>query len=166
METLPGPDAAERSRCPGELPAAPFCEVAAPWTGIADDAFVTAAHLERAVTGAVQADPPADAAAASDDPLQGMRIVTYAAYDVPPDDPAGVHGYLAHALETCTKARRVNVAGTTALVGATSSTYGAPSAQIALVERGPRLLWVVTDGGGWKAGQRDRALAAVARHLL
>ncbi len=164
-ETLPGPDAAERSRCPGELPEEPFCEVAAPWTGMADTTFVTAARLRRAVTGQLQADPPGSATAAPDAPPTGMRIVSYAVYDVPADDPAGAQGYLSHALQTCGKARRVSLAGTTALVGTVSSTIG-PPARVALLERGSRLLWVVTEGEGWKAGQRERAVTAVARHLL
>ncbi|MEO7447913.1 MAG: hypothetical protein ABI336_06525 [Humibacillus sp.] len=165
-EVVPGPDAADPSRCPGELPPQAFCEVAVPWTGMSDDTLITAGRLHRAVAGSLESGPGQAEGAAPADAVKGVRRVLYEIYDLPSGDPAGVNAYLDRAVRTCAKARPVSVAGTPALVGKTRSDSGAPSAQIVLLNRGSRLLWVVLDGDGWKGGQREHALGALVRHLL
>ena len=165
-EVVPGPDAIDASRCPGELPPQAFCEVAVPWAGMSDDTFVTAGRLQRAVGGSLESGPGLAEGAAPADAVKGLRSVLYEIYDLPPADPAGVSDYLDQGMRTCAKARPVSVAGAPALVGTTRSDVGAPSAQIVLLHRGSRLIWVVLDGDGWKRGQREHALGALVRHLL
>jgi hypothetical protein len=50
-EVVPGPEAADRARCPGELPAEPDCTGLVPWTGLLADAFVPASRARRLVEG-------------------------------------------------------------------------------------------------------------------
>jgi hypothetical protein len=165
-EVVPGPDAADPSRCPSELRPDPFCEVAAPWTGMSDDSFVTAGRLERAVAGSFDSVPPQPDGADPAAGVKGLREVLYQIYDLAPGDPGKVHEYLDRAVRLCAQARDVTVAETAALVGAIPSQTGEGSAQIVLLHRGARLVWVVLDGDGWRAGQDERALAVLVHHLL
>ncbi len=86
--------------------------------------------------------------------------------------PRGAGAYLDRSFRTCAKARPTPVTGlgsldgVTALVGTARSEYRAQSAELVLLRRGTRLAWAVLDGGGWRKGQREDAVRALAAHLL
>jgi hypothetical protein len=165
-ETVPGPDAADRTRCPGELPAAPRCEGLVPWTGLLPDAFVPASGARRLVEGYLLTMPKQAGNQAPPESSAGTKVVTFSLVDLVAGDPAGLADDLDVAFAACAKARPSTVAGVRALVGTVRSEYGAGTAEVVLLRRGTHLVWASLDGSGWKQGEQQRAVAALVARLL
>jgi hypothetical protein len=165
-EVVPGPDAADRARCPGELPSEPHCDGLVPWTGLLPDAFITASRARRLVEGYLLTMPKQAGNQAPPESSAGTKVVTFSLLDLVGDDPAGLVGYLDAAFRTCAKAVPSAVAGAGALVGTVPSEYGAGSAEVVLLRRDDHVVWASLDGSGWKQGEQQRALAGLAARLL
>jgi len=165
-ETVPGPDAADPTRCPGELPSEPQCDGLVPWTGLLPDAFVPASRARRLVEGYLLTMPKQAGNQAPPESSAGTKVVTFSLVDLAGGDPAGLVDYLDVAFATCAKATETTVAGAPALVGTVPSEYGAGSAAVVLLRRGSHLVWVTLDGSGWRQGEQQRALAVLVSRLL
>ncbi|TQN46180.1 hypothetical protein FHX52_2886 [Humibacillus xanthopallidus] len=171
-EVVPGRDAADPARCPGELPTSPFCDEMLPWTGLLFDAFVTASGARRVVDGYLLAMPHGSNPDAPPEQTPGTRVVTYRLLDLAAGDPKGAAAFLDRSFRSCAGARPATSsevpgpAGVKALIGTARSDYRAPAAQLVLLRRGSHLVWAVLDGGGWKTGERAHAVQVLAAHLL
>ncbi|MEO7751792.1 MAG: hypothetical protein ABIS35_00110 [Terracoccus sp.] len=165
-EVLPGPDAADPRRCPGELPPEPLCDEAVPWSGLDYDAFLTASGARRAVSGYLLTAPPQAGNEAPPESSPGTRVVTYQLLDLVAGDPGGVVVHLERALRACADARPSTVTGADALIGTTRSDHGAGSSQVVLLRRGTHVVWAQLDGSGWEKGQREHALRVLVARLL
>ncbi|MFM6851217.1 MAG: hypothetical protein ACKOVB_19175 [Terrabacter sp.] len=165
-EVVPGADAADRAKCPGELPTEPRCEGLVPWTGLSADAFVAASGARRLVQGYLLTMPKLAGNQAPPESSAGTKAVTFSLVDLAAGDPAGFVAYLEGAFADCASPTRSTVAGAAALVGTVRSEYGAGTAQVVLLHRGSHVVWASIDGSGWKAGEQRRALAVLVQHLL
>lgn len=165
-EVVPGADATDRARCPGELPADPLCGGLVPWTGLLPDAFVVASGARRLVQGYLLTMPRLAGNQAPPESSAGTKAVTFALVDLAAGDPAGLFQYLHAAFGACAGAKPAAVAGVAALVGTVRSQYGAGSAEVVLLRRGDHVVWASLDGSGWKAGEQRRALAVLVARLL
>jgi hypothetical protein len=165
-EVVPGPDAADRSRCPGALPSEPLCEGLVPWTGLQTDAFVTASRARRLVEGYLLTMPKQAGNQAPPESSAGTKVVTFGLLDLDAGDPAGLVDHLDVAFRACAKATPSTVAGAGALLGTVPSEYGAGSAEAVLLRRDDHVVWATLDGSGWKQGEQQRALAVLAARLL
>lgn len=165
-ETVPGPDAADRTRCPGELPSGPHCDGLVPWTDLLPDAFVPASGARRLVGGYLLTMPKQAGNQAPPESSAGTKVVTFTLADLVAGDPGGLVDYLDVAFRVCAKATSSTVAGVGALVGMVRSEYGAGSAEVVLLRRGTHLVWAALDGSGWEPGEQQRALAVLVARLL
>ena len=165
-EVVPGPDAADRARCPGELPSEPLCAGLVPWTGLQAHAFVTASRARRLVEDYLLTMPKQAGNQAPPESSAGTKVVTFGLVDLVAGDPAGLVDHLAVAFRACAKATSGTVAGVGALVGTVHSEYGAGSAEVVLLRRGTHVVWATLDGSGWKQGEQQRALAVLVARLL
>jgi hypothetical protein len=165
-ETVPGPDATDRTRCPGELPSAPHCDGLVPWTDLLPDGFVPASGARRLVEGYLLTMPKQAGNQAPPESSAGTKVVTFSLVDLAAGDPGGLVGYLDGAFRACAKATPSTVAGVGALVGTVRSEYGAGSAEVVLLRRGTHLVWAALDGSGWEKGEQQRALAVLVARLL
>ncbi|GGN00177.1 hypothetical protein GCM10009721_29130 [Terrabacter tumescens] len=165
-ETVPGPDAADRTRCPGELPAEPHCDGLVPWTDLLPDEFVPASGARRIVGGYLLTMPKQAGNQAPPESSAGTKVVTFSLVDLVAGDPGGLVDHLDVAFRACAKATPSTVAGVGALVGTVRSEYGAGSAEVVLLRRGPHLVWAALDGSGWEKGEQQRALAVLVARLL
>ena len=165
-ETVPGPDATDRSRCPGDLPSEPHCDGLVPWTGLLPDAFVPASGARRLVGGYLLTMPKQAGNQAPPESSAGTKVVTFNLVDLAAGDPGGLVDYLDVAFRACAKATPSTVAGVGALVGTVRSEYGAGSAEVVLLRRGTHLVWAALDGSGWEQGEQQRALAVLVARLL
>lgn len=165
-EAVPGPDAADRTRCPGRLPSEPRCEGLVPWTGLTPDAFVPASGARRLVGGYLLTMPKQAGNQAPPESSAGTKAVTFGLVDLVAGDPAGFVDYLDAAFTACARATRSTVAGVDALLGTVPSDYGAGSAEVVLLRRGTHLVWAALDGSGWVKGEQQRAVAVLVARLL
>lgn len=165
-EVVPGPDAADRNRCPGQLPSQPHCDGLVPWTDLLPDAFVPASGARRLVGGYLLTMPKQAGNQAPPESSAGTKVVTFTLVDLAAGDPGGLVDYLDHAFTACAKARPSTVAGARALVGTVRSEYGAGSAEVVLLRRGSHLVWAELDGSGWERGEQERAIAVLVARLL
>ncbi len=165
-EAVPGPDAADRTRCPGELPSRPQCDALVPWTGLLADAFVPASGVRRLVEGYLLTMPKQAGNQAPPESSAGTKVVTFSLVDLAAGDPRGLVAYLDAAFTTCAKASPSRVAGVAARIGTVPSEYGAGSAEVVLLRRGPHLVWATLDGSGWHPGEQQKALAVLVARLL
>jgi hypothetical protein len=165
-ETVPGADTGDPARCPGELPSDPLCDQPLPWAGLLDDGFLAASGARRIVDGYLLSMPKGAASDAPPENTPGARMVTYRLLDLAPDDPKAVGAYLDRAFRVCAEARRSTIEGVVAVVGTGPSETHAASARVALLRRGPHLVWAVLDGTGWKEGEQQRVLQTLAAHVL
>ncbi|GAB3872501.1 hypothetical protein [Terrabacter terrigena] len=165
-EVVPGADAADRARCPGELPSEPRCDGLVPWTGLLPDELVPASRARRVVQGYLLTMPKQAGNQAPPESSAGTKVVTFSLVDLAAGDPAGLTGYLRVAFEACAKATSSTVAGVAALVGTVPSEYGAGSAEVVLLRRGSHVVWASLDGSGWKAGEQRQALVVLVGRLL
>ena len=165
-EVVPGPDAADRTKCAGALPAAALCEGLVPWTGVLPDALVPASGARRLVQGYLLTMPRLAGNQAPPESSAGTKAVTFALVDLRAGDPAGFVAYLDAAFTTCARATQSTVAGVPALVGTVRSEYGAGSARVVLLRRGDHVVWASLDGSGWKGGEQQRALTVLVARLL
>lgn len=165
-EVVPGADAADRARCPGELPTEPRCDGLVPWTGLLPDGFVTASGARRLVQGYLLTMPKQAGNQAPPESSAGTKAVTYGLVDLAADDPAGLLDHLEAGFAVCAKATSRTVAGQNALVGTVRSEYGAGTAEVVLLHAGTHVVWASLDGSGWKAGEQQRALTVLAGRLL
>ena len=133
---MPGPDAADRARCPGELPSEPLCAGLVPWTGLQAHAFVTASRARRLVEDYLLTMPKQAGNQAPPESSAGTKVVTFGLVDLVAGDPAGLVDHLGVAFRACAKATSGTVAGVGALVGTVPSEYGAGSAEVVLLRRG------------------------------
>ncbi len=165
-EVVPGPDAADPRRCPGELPPEPLCDAAVPWSGLDYDAFLTASGARRAVAGYLLTMPPQAGNEAPPESSPGTRVVTYQLLDLVAADPGGVVDFLERAFRVCAGARPSTVAGAEALVGTARSDHGAGSSQVVLLRSGAHVVWAQLDGSGWEKGPREHALRVLVDRLF
>ncbi|GAA2480518.1 hypothetical protein GCM10009858_17680 [Terrabacter carboxydivorans] len=165
-ETVPGPDAADRTRCPGQLPSGPHCDGLVPWTDLLPDAFVPASGARRLVGGYLLTMPKQAGNQAPPESSAGTKVVTFTLVDLAAGDPGGLVDYLDVAFRACARATPSTVAGVGALVGTVRSEYGAGSAEVVLLRRGTHLVWAALDGSGWEPGEQQRALAVLVARLL
>jgi hypothetical protein len=165
-EEVPGPDAADRARCPGELPSEPHCDGLVPWTGLLHDAFIPASRARRLVEGYLLTMPKQAGNQAPPESSAGTKVVTFSLVDLAAGDQGGLVDYLDGAFRDCAKATPSTVAGVEALVGTVPSEYGAGSAEVVLLRRGTHLVWAALDGSGWQQGEQQRALAVLVARLL
>jgi hypothetical protein len=165
-EVVPGPDAADPRRCPGELPLRPACQNIVPWADLTDEEFVQASHARRLVDGYLLTMPQLAGNQSPPESSPGTKVVTYRLLDVAPGDPGELVAYLDTGFRICAEARESTVAGVDALVGTVHSDYGAGSSQVVLLTRGSRVAWAQLDGSGWAPGERERALRVIVTHLF
>lgn len=165
-EVVPGPEATDRARCPGELPSRPHCDGLVPWTDLPPDAFIPASGARRLVEGYLLTMPKQAGNQAPPESSAGTKAVTYSLVDLVAGDPGGLVDYLHTAFTACAKAVPSTVAGVGALVGTVRSEYGAGSAEVVLLRRGTHLVWASLDGSGWQQGEQQRALAVLVARLL
>ena len=165
-EVVPGPEATDRARCPGELPSRPHCDGLVPWTDLPPDAFIPASGARRLVEGYLLTMPKQAGNQAPPESSAGTKAVTYSLVDLVAGDPGGLVDYLHAAFTACAKAVPSTVAGVGALVGTVRSEYGAGSAEVVLLRRGTHLVWASLDGSGWQQGEQQRALAVLVARLL
>ena len=165
-EIVPGPDAADPGRCPGELPSRPVCQSIVPWADLTDEEFAQASRVSRLVDGYLLTMPQLAGNQSPPESSPGTKVVTYRLLDVAPADPGKLGTYLDGAFRTCARARDSTVAGVDALVGTVRSEYGSGAAQVVLLTRGSHVLWAQLDGSGWVAGERERALKVIVARLL
>jgi hypothetical protein len=165
-EAVPGPDAADRAQCPGELPSRPQCDGLVPWTGLLNDAFIPASRARRVVEGYLLTMPKQAGNQAPPESSAGTKVVTFSLVDLAAGDPGGLVAYLDAAFTTCAKASPSRVAGVGVRIGTVPSEYGAGSAEVVLLRRGAHLVWATLDGSGWQPGEQQRALAVLVARLL
>lgn len=165
-EVVPGVDAGDRARCPGELPPEPLCDGLVPWTGLLPEEFVAASGARRLVQGYLLTMPKQAGNQAPPESSAGTKAVTYGLVDLAAGDPAGLLGYLDAGFAACAKATPSTVAGVNALVGTVRSEYGAGTAEVVLLHAGTHVVWASLDGSGWQAREQRRALAVLAGRLL
>jgi hypothetical protein len=165
-EVVPGPDAADRSRCPGDLPSEPHCGGAVPWADLPLEGFVPASRARRLVEGYLLTMPKQAGNQAPPQASAGTKVVTFTVLDLGAGDPAGLLAYLDAGFRTCARATPRTVAGVGALVGTARSDYAAGTAQVVLLRRGAHVVWAALDGSGWKAGEQQRAMAVLVARLL
>src|SRR6478735_11202813 len=110
-EEVPGPDAADRARCPGELPSKPHCDGLVPWTDLPPDAFIPASGARRLVEGYLLTMPRQAGNQAPPESSAGTKAVTYSLVDLVAGDPAGLVDYLHTAFTACAKVVPSTVAG-------------------------------------------------------
>ena len=165
-EVVPGPDAADRARCPGELPSHPQCDGLVPWTGLLADAFIPASRSRRLVEGYLLTMPKQAGNQAPPESSAGTKVVTFSLVDLGAGDRGGLVPYLDAAFTTCAKAAPSRVAGVGARIGTVPSEYGAGSAEVVLLRRGDHLVWATLDGSGWHPGEQQKALVVLVARLL
>lgn len=164
-ETRLGPDGADVTRCPGELPEQPWCGEGVPWSGLGWNAFLTASGATRVLRSEALSIPVGVVGGAGpDDPR--TQWVSYREYDVAPGDPKGLAGYLRAAFARCAHATPVTVHGLTAMMGRVPSEWGAGrEVDVVLFLTPERAAWVQLDGRRWTPAERAHALKVISSHL-
>lgn len=164
-EFVPGPDAADDSKCGQALGAGAdaWCAQPPPWVSLDWKDIVNAFGAERIRRISLSTN---ESGAAADPSTE--RSATYVEVEVAAGDPKGVARYLQAAFVSCADAEPATVHGVPAVVGTVpSNPIANPSGEapaVALLTP-KRVAWVVLDGRAWTAPERERALKAIASRL-